>query len=212
MILGLVRWLQPVHGYDVRRELLSWNVESWANIQPGSIYHALRKLTEDGMLAAVATEQVGARPARTTYRLTEAGAAEFGELLRRYWWEYREPVDPFQAAFSFLPALPREEAVDALRARARTLEGWVASHRYLAEAANVGKPPHVGWQFELSLARADVEARWCHDIAARIEAGEGRHDDTAGPAHSAEQWRLAIREEFGEPTDDVEPEDDTNLK
>src|SRR5690606_2830766 len=50
MILGLVRWMQPVHGYDVRRELLSWSADKWANIQPGSIYHALRKLTEEGLL------------------------------------------------------------------------------------------------------------------------------------------------------------------
>ncbi|WP_232072102.1 PadR family transcriptional regulator [Phytohabitans flavus] len=48
MILGLVSWMQPVHGYDVRRELLSWNADKWANVQPGSIYHALRKLTEEG--------------------------------------------------------------------------------------------------------------------------------------------------------------------
>jgi len=29
MILGLVIWMQPVHGYDVRRELLSWNADNW---------------------------------------------------------------------------------------------------------------------------------------------------------------------------------------
>ena len=38
MILGLVQWMQPVHGYDVRRELLSWSADKWANVQPGSIY------------------------------------------------------------------------------------------------------------------------------------------------------------------------------
>ncbi|HEY1485636.1 MAG TPA: PadR family transcriptional regulator, partial [Micromonosporaceae bacterium] len=41
MILGLVKWMQPVHGYDVRRELLSWSADEWANVAPGSIYHAL---------------------------------------------------------------------------------------------------------------------------------------------------------------------------
>jgi DNA-binding PadR family transcriptional regulator len=101
MILGLVKWMQPVHGYDVRRELLSWQAEDWANVAPGSIYHALRKLTDEGLLEEVSTEQVGARPARTTYRITAKGDAEFDELLRRYWWEYRQPVDPFLAGFGF---------------------------------------------------------------------------------------------------------------
>jgi DNA-binding PadR family transcriptional regulator len=27
MILGLVRWMQPVHGYDVKRELESWQAD-----------------------------------------------------------------------------------------------------------------------------------------------------------------------------------------
>lgn len=67
MILGPVQWMQPVHGYDVRRELLSWKADKWVNVQPGSIYHALREVTEEGLLREVTTEQVDARPARTTY-------------------------------------------------------------------------------------------------------------------------------------------------
>jgi DNA-binding PadR family transcriptional regulator len=118
MILGLVQWMQPVHGYDVRRELLSWNADKWANMQPGSIYHALRKLSEEGLLREVATEQVGTRPARTTYEVTGKGTAEFQSLLRHRWWNVMPAPDEFMAAFSFLPVLPREEAAAALRNRA----------------------------------------------------------------------------------------------
>ena len=66
--------------------LLSWSADKWANVQPGSIYHALRKLTEEELLREVATEQVGARPARTTYEITDRGKAEFQSLLRGNWW------------------------------------------------------------------------------------------------------------------------------
>src|SRR5207237_1338059 len=131
---------------------------------PGSIYHALRKLTEEGMLETVATEQVGARPARTTYRVTSRGAAEFEQLLRRYWWEYRQPVDPFLAVFAFLPAMPRDEAIQAVRNRVRLLEEYVA--RLRAEIAGESawseyKPPHVGWTLELNVARCTAEIDWC---------------------------------------------------
>jgi DNA-binding PadR family transcriptional regulator len=118
MILGLVKWMQPVHGYDVRRELLSWRADSWANVQPGSIYHALRKLAEEGLLRQVGTAQVGARPARTSYEITAAGVDEFDCLLRQHWSDCRPAADPFLSAFAFLPALPRPEAVAALRGRA----------------------------------------------------------------------------------------------
>jgi DNA-binding PadR family transcriptional regulator len=204
MILGLVSYLQPVHGYDIRKELTSWNVESWANVQPGSIYHALRRLTEDGLIEEVATEQVNNRPARTLYQLTVAGTAEYQAMLRKYWWEYQEPVDPFLAAFAFLPSLPRAEAAGALRARARLLEGWAATYRDSGHKWTGGKPPHVGWQFELTMVRCEAEARWCHDVASRIEAGEGQHFSEIPEGAYAEEWRKAIREEFGEPADDDE--------
>jgi len=173
MILGLVQWMQPVHGYDVRRELQSWQVEEWANVAPGSIYHALRKLAEDGLLEEVATEQVGARPARTTYRVTDKGELEFQELLRRFWWGYQQPIDPFLAGFGFLPALPRREAVAALRNRARLLRAGVDNLRFSlgSEWMRQTKPAHVAWMFELQIARLEAEIAWCERIAARIEGG-----------------------------------------
>ncbi|MDG4784510.1 PadR family transcriptional regulator [Micromonospora sp. WMMD1102] len=173
MILGLVRWMQPVHGYDVRRELLSWSADKWANVQPGSIYHALRKLTEEGLLREVATEQVGARPARITYEITPVGEDEFQGLLRGIWWNLGEVVDPFFAAFSFLPALPREEASAALRNRARLLRAVNDSLRAAMESGwmKEGKPVHVSWMWQLSVARSEGEIAWCERIADLIDAG-----------------------------------------
>ena len=173
MILGLVQWMQPVHGYDVRRELLSWSADKWANIQPGSIYHALRKLSEEGLLREVATEQVGARPARTTYEITAKGSAEFMSLLRGSWWRLEGPAEPFLAAFSFLPALPREEAAAALRNRAAQLRADVEQLRAAQTsdwAAN--KPAYVSWMWELTMDRGEAEIAWCERTAKRIESGE----------------------------------------
>jgi DNA-binding PadR family transcriptional regulator len=173
MILGLVQWMQPVHGYDVRRELLSWNADKWANIQPGSIYHALRKLSEEELLREVATEQVGARPARTTYEITEKGSQEFMTLLRSNWWQVAAPPDPFMAAISFLPALPREEAVAALRNRALQLRA--GNHQLQAAMESdwsKNKPTFVLWMWELTIERAEAEIRWCERVAKLIETGE----------------------------------------
>ncbi|MGC9668037.1 helix-turn-helix transcriptional regulator [Planosporangium sp. 12N6] len=200
MILGLVRWLEPVHGYDVRRELMSWQVDRWANLQPGSIYHALRKLTEEGLLAEVATEQVGARPARTTYRTTPAGDREFEDLLRKYWWEYRDAIDPFSAAFAFLPALPRREAVAAVRNRARVLDARADElEAFMCDETvwDAGKPVHVKWGLELDVLRARAEAEWCRRVAGRIEAGEGGHTGEFDREEMGRRWREAIVEEFG---------------
>jgi DNA-binding PadR family transcriptional regulator len=173
MILGLVQWMQPVHGYDVRRELLSWSADKWANVQPGSIYHALRKLSEEGLLREVSTEQVGGRPARTSYEITEKGAAEFQSLVRSGWWNLVGTPDPFLAAFAFLPALSREEAAAALRSRAIQLRAGVQQ----LEAATTAdwldkKPVYVSWMWELTMARSEAEIAWCERTAQKIEKGE----------------------------------------
>jgi DNA-binding PadR family transcriptional regulator len=180
MILGLVSRMQPVHGYDVRRELLSWSADDWANVAPGSIYHALKKLAVEDMLAEVATEQVGTRPARTTYRITAKGEAEFQELLRKCWWELDQPIDPFLSAMGFLPALPRDEAVAALHNRARMLRTAVEGLRASIDSdwMRKSKPLHVAWMLERSVALMEAEIPWCERVADLVESeGPGISDN-----------------------------------
>lgn len=62
LVLGVVRKSEPVHGYDVRRTLLTWRADEWANVNPGSIYHALKTLTRDGFVRVAETGRHGARP------------------------------------------------------------------------------------------------------------------------------------------------------
>jgi DNA-binding PadR family transcriptional regulator len=184
LILGVVRIFQPVHGYDVRRELLSWHADEWANVAPGSIYHALKKLADEGLLREVTTEQVGARPARTTYEITPKGESEFQDLLRRQWWEFRPPLDPFTSAFVFLPALSRRESVLALRHRAQTLRLFTKGVELRTENdVDWEHAPHVAELFRLMQAHAEVEADWCDALADRLERGELHAADDINPTH-----------------------------
>jgi len=173
LILGVVRTLQPVHGYEVRRELVSWNAETWANVAYGSIYHALTKMCAEGLLEEVATERQGNRPIRTSYRITASGEAEFHRLLRAAWWTTQPTVDPFFAAISFLPCLNRTEAAAALRHRATELTEELQHHgmdRHSPQAKDI--PPHMIERLALVEERLRVEISWCADLADRIEAGE----------------------------------------
>ena len=97
LVLGVVRIFQPVHGYEVRRELVTWRAQEWASVKPGSIYNALKTLTRDGFLEVVGTDQVGGRPERTTYEITDAGrhqlTTDVAQMLAEVADEY--PVFPF---------------------------------------------------------------------------------------------------------------------
>ena len=66
---------------QVRYELQSWGVESWAKIKPGSIYHALKKAAADGLPHR--TRRAGnSGPERVLYRATARGRDEIVELVR----------------------------------------------------------------------------------------------------------------------------------
>src|SRR5690348_7706365 len=102
------------HGYQVRRELLGWSADRWANVAPGSIYHALKQMTKEGLLEPVDQEEAGAGPERTGYRLTADGEAEFQTLLSKSITDVdsdRTGEYSLAAALTFMTALPRKLAI-----------------------------------------------------------------------------------------------------
>jgi DNA-binding PadR family transcriptional regulator len=120
LLLGAVRIFQPVHGYLLRRELLSWQVQDWAHVNPGSIYSGLRTLVKQALLEELPGDPVA-------YRLTPDGEVEYQRLLSL---ALREPdwSDPTRllGGLCFFTTLPREEVREALRARALVLEATVS--------------------------------------------------------------------------------------
>ncbi|MFL6076435.1 MAG: PadR family transcriptional regulator [Mycobacteriales bacterium] len=172
-ILGVIRFSEPVHGYDIKRELESWHVEEWAHVAYGSIYHALKTLAKDGLIEPVDTGQVGRRPARTTYRITVDGEREYQRLLREYWWTYAFPSDPFTAALAFMPDLPKEELLGALRHRLDALRRIAKESTDAMQAKDMADAPrHVGELFLLMTARAEAEIGWAENLIRKIQADQ----------------------------------------
>ncbi len=174
LILGALRFMQPAHGYSIRRELESWNAETWANITYGSIYFALNKMEQDGSVAVSETEREGNRPARTTYIVTESGEIEFQRLLREFWWEYKPLTDPFMVAICFMDQLPPEELIGALRHHIVAVRLYAEGlHRQITTPiANDYKPRHVVEMPRLILSRLEAEVRWAEEVIGQIERGE----------------------------------------
>ncbi len=173
LVLGVVRIFQPVHGYDVRRELTGWHVADWASVAPGSIYSALKTLAKEGMLAVVGTKAVGNRPERTTYELTQEGEQELRDLMRDQLWQVRPPIDPLIVAISMMGFVDRAELIAALEARAATIKGMLQHNEYqIAAVDNITTPDHVREMMRLISARIGAELPWSKALIARLKGGE----------------------------------------
>jgi DNA-binding PadR family transcriptional regulator len=170
LVLGVVRECGPVHGYDVRRTLLARGAGSWANVAPGSVYNALKALVREGFLEAVGTDRQGARPERTSFRLTEAGEREFTRLLRENLRDARLPNHPLLAGLAFLPDLPAAELAAVLRERAERLRTDAADSRAMAEDIRTdgGIPAHVAESYDLVATLHESEADWATALAGRL--------------------------------------------
>jgi len=164
LVLGIVRGYGRAHGYRIGTDLQSWDAENWANAKWGSIYHALRALTDAGMLL-----DHNDVPGRTEYEITEKGDGEYLRLLRDAVRRPHARPDQLGAALAMLPSLSRAEAVGLLRERraaleeirdkARTqLDGWVDA-------------PHWSELYGLWEHTAAGGVEWTSGLIARLEAG-----------------------------------------
>ena len=171
LVLGVVRVHGQAHGYRVGRELMGWGAEEWANIKWGSLYHALRKLSEQGKLREFVVD--GEVTGRTSYEITEDGEAEFHRLMRKA-LSSTEDHALLCAGVTLMTALPRAEAIDLLRERLEWLEKNAAGVResMAASESEWGKPPHVRELFRLWHYSLDSGADWTRQLIASLEAGE----------------------------------------
>lgn len=192
LLLGAVALFEPVNGYQIRRELMSWQVDQWANINPGSIYHALTSLTEKGHLTR--HDLVDNGRAVAVYEISAGGRAELERLITRS----LEAVDvyngvSFYAAFSLVPLLERPAVVQHLSVRLKNLERTV---KELDAAVRVNVrmvPPHTVSALHLQLDKLRSERAWLVEVLDDVRSGKlffaGDTPDWA-PADDDPGWQM----------------------
>lgn len=169
LLLGAVATFEPVNGYQIRRELISWGVESWANIKPGSIYHGLAALAHRGDLVRHDLRD-GTREV-AVYELSQSGRDEFRRLYEEAMTVVR-PTAPlaFQTALSMLPLVTRDDAKRLLRQRLENLDAEAEGYAEKTDVQHV--PPHVLAVMDYWERVGGVEREWLVRLLFRIEAGE----------------------------------------
>src|SRR5437660_916866 len=126
-VLGMLS-MGPNHGYGIRAILEGWQIHRWLDVKYGSIYAALNRLAEAGLVEVVGVDN-DRGPARTTYRLTPKGRRELAEFARRTWTDPPRWSLPIDLALMFLSfdwlgrgVLDREEVAGLLDERIASIE------------------------------------------------------------------------------------------
>lgn len=162
------------HPYEVYQLMIKRREDLVVKVTPGTLYHTISRMAENGLLTITGTEREGNRPERTTYRITEAGRAALGDWVERTIGRpvYEYPSLP--VALAELSSLQRDRAVAALRDRVAILSNEIERFDEALEwLRNVRRLPEVWWlDHGFQRAVLAAEASWLADLVERLDSGD----------------------------------------
>jgi PadR family transcriptional regulator AphA len=163
VILGFVRW-EPRSGYEIKALVDNSTRFFWA-ASYGQIYPELKRLSEAGLIVGSDSPTGGRK--RTVYEITADGEEELRSWLRQR-PETFEMRDEGLLKLFFADALPREEALEILRAmRAERL----AINERLRTIEQMKAEMEMEDPFPMIVLRGGLEfTEWFADWCERMEA------------------------------------------
>lgn len=157
-----------MHGHQIRREAQIDRTELWTDIKPGSLYAALHRMADEGLIASVKTEQQGNLPARTIYEITKAGRAELevhrDEALRRT----KLANDPVDLALQYLDDLSPESARQVIVNRRQAYTAALGEWERLQQQADPHLTDRERLGFRHRILRLEAEIAWHDEVLATL--------------------------------------------
>jgi DNA-binding PadR family transcriptional regulator len=187
-VLSLVRE-EPMHPYQMQRLLRERHKDDVLVLKRGSLYHAINRLAQAGLIEPVAVDREGRWPERTTYRLTAEGDRELVNWLRQRIATVQRGPSEFMGSLSFLVHLPPRDAVTQLEVREEALRRQIAE--ISARMAQIGAflDRILLIEVEYSVAMLKAEARWVQQLLNELRSGRFTWD----PQKILRQVRAARR-------------------
>lgn len=151
LVLGMLD-MKPMSGYDIQQMLQTTDAERWSGVLIGSIYHALKKMEQEGYVEISGIEQSGHRQ-KAIYKITDRGIKHLKDLVREALTVTSANYpSTLYAGISFYEKLSPEEARQALEQQRLTLNEEYASIKWGLEAKSQamehGLPPMVKLVFD----------------------------------------------------------------
>ncbi len=168
-ILGTLAASGPLHGHQIRHQAQSDRTEQWADVHVGSLYGALKRLANEGLVREVRTERVGNRPERTVYEITREGQRALAAVRDRRCTSSalaERPVRPGAGP------VPGPAGADPHPDRGST--GWPgcgsgrSSLRHRAEIADPYLNEAERMIMRHIIERAAAEVRWHEELLSRM--------------------------------------------
>ncbi|HSD56304.1 MAG TPA: PadR family transcriptional regulator [Candidatus Saccharimonadales bacterium] len=175
MVLGVINSSKIIHGYKIYRHINSWRAETWTDIKPGSIYHALTHLEKKGLINNAGTKPDSGGPAALSYRINSQGREELLRLINDALLSYDQ--EEFAAGLAWMHLLTRREVLQLARQRLGQYEKTCDFMRTLPREEYPSTPDKHPEIIDSWTVQFDATAEWLKKFVAHIEAGKYRFKD-----------------------------------
>lgn len=170
VLLGFL-YEKPLHGYEIKH-IIENHMDDWTDIKVGSIYFALNKLTEDGLIQIQAELQEGNRPAKTVYEITDLGKEAFINQLQDLWTKDIRSYYPLDIGIFFMNYLPKELLSKILDDKIDQLEKTVLHLNKHQKELNSN--PHVPVQAAIIMSHTSLhtkaELTWLQELKSKLDS------------------------------------------
>ena len=169
-VLGTFAERGPLHGHALRLVAEEEHIDEWADVTPGAIYGAIKRLAQEGLIAPVRVEREGNYPERQVYEITAEGTEALRDIRAEALAEIIYRPDPFDLAMSRL-------GPENLESLAETIQDRLAEFRARLEADEIqaGRIAQYLTITEQHVVRHDLhrlrgEIAWHEELLAALPA------------------------------------------
>jgi DNA-binding PadR family transcriptional regulator len=167
-ILGTLAASGPLHGHQIRQQAQADRTDRYTDIQVGSLYGALKRMANEGLVREVRTERVGNRPERTVYEITPEGRQALSAIRDEVLHKISIPHDPFDLALKQARDMDEEELAQVVADRLAALRAQELSWRHQAERADPYLNDAERMITRHLIDRAATEIQWHEELLNRV--------------------------------------------
>jgi hypothetical protein len=154
-VLGALLRHGPMYGHQIRRDARVDRTELWSEVRPGSLYGALHRMSDEGLIVPVRTEKEGNLPTLVALR-SEA----FRQVGLR--------PDPVDLALAMSDGLSEDELRGLVDDRRRTLLAQFEFFRHEQERSWADKSCADRLILDHLTGRLEAEISWHDEVLAAV--------------------------------------------
>ena len=164
---------EPMHPYEMYQLLMARHEDRLVKVRPGTLYHAVGRLEEQGLVAATGTGREGNRPERTTYEISAAGREALTLRLQDMLSSPVNEYPSFPMAVSEAYNLPAGVVIELLDRRLMGLEEqleFLAAAQERVRAKGVDRKYWIDMEYQQAILRA--ETGWIRSLQQQLGTGQ----------------------------------------